>query len=163
MIKNRSVNTLILFFVAILGAGYVNAEQMDHSSMGSHHAGTQVQSKMENQKKGENNISNKHTDMEKHHAEQMEHAMKSKQHGSAHMPDKTPEGLSVLKAIPGSGKAREAGYDGVYIMEANSVEDNAKALCAKASRGLIMVDRATRSQCGGSAMAESSHGGKSGH
>jgi len=57
--------------------------------------------------------------------------------------------LQKLYELPASGKAREAGSDGRYAMEATSVHDDIQAKCAKASRGLVMVDNRTWAQCGG--------------
>jgi len=51
--------------------------------------------------------------------------------------------------MPASGKAREAGSDGRYAMEATSVSDDIQTKCAQATRGLVMVDNATWAQCGG--------------
>lgn len=57
--------------------------------------------------------------------------------------------LQKLSEMPASGKAREAGSDGRYAMETTSVNDDIQAKCAKASRGLVMVDNKTWAQCGG--------------
>jgi hypothetical protein len=57
--------------------------------------------------------------------------------------------LKRLSEMPASGKAREAGSDGRYAMEATSVKDDIQAKCAKASRGLVMIDNKTWAQCGG--------------
>jgi hypothetical protein len=57
--------------------------------------------------------------------------------------------LQRLSEMPASGKAREAGSDGRYAMEATSVNDDIRTKCAKASRGLVMVDNKTWKQCGG--------------
>ena len=57
--------------------------------------------------------------------------------------------LQKLPELPASGKAREAGSDGRYAMEPTSVNDNIRTKCAKASRGLVMVDNKTWAQCGG--------------
>ena len=57
--------------------------------------------------------------------------------------------LERLSEMPASGKAREAGSDGRYAMEATSVSDDIQTKCAKASRGLVMVDNKTWGQCGG--------------
>lgn len=57
--------------------------------------------------------------------------------------------LQRLSKMPASGKAREAGSDGRYAMEATSVNDDIQTKCAKASRGLVMVDNKTWAQCGG--------------
>lgn len=57
--------------------------------------------------------------------------------------------LQKLPELPASGKAREAGSDGRYAMEPTSVNDNIRTKCAKATRGLVMVDNKTWAQCGG--------------
>jgi len=57
--------------------------------------------------------------------------------------------LQRLSEMPASGKAREAGSDGRYAMEATSVNDDMQTKCAKATRGLVMVDNKTWAQCGG--------------
>ena len=57
--------------------------------------------------------------------------------------------LKPLSEVPKSGRARKAGTDGRYAMEPTSAEDGLSALCAKASRGLVMIDRATITKCGG--------------
>lgn len=57
--------------------------------------------------------------------------------------------LTPLKKLPASGVAREAGYDGRYAMEATSNEDLLLEQCAKASRGLVMLDNSTWQKCGG--------------
>jgi hypothetical protein len=57
--------------------------------------------------------------------------------------------LPKLKTMPPSGKSREAGYDNRYVMESTSAEDSVATQCAQASRGLVMVDNATWTKCGG--------------
>jgi uncharacterized protein involved in copper resistance len=57
--------------------------------------------------------------------------------------------LQKLSELPASGKAREAGSDGRYAMEATSVKDDIQTKCAKASRGLVMIDNKSWAQCGG--------------
>ena len=57
--------------------------------------------------------------------------------------------LQKLMELPTSGKAREAGSDGRYAMEPTSVNDDIRTQCAKASRGLVMVDNKTWAKCGG--------------
>jgi len=75
-----------------------------------------------------------------------------KGHGPTVAVGKTPPAsgtLSRLPKMPESGAAREAGYDGRYAMEPTTALDDTATRCAKASRGLIMVDNATWAQCGG--------------
>lgn len=57
--------------------------------------------------------------------------------------------LQKLSELPVSGKAREAGSDGRYAMEPTSVNDDIRTKCAKASRGLVMVDNKIWAKCGG--------------
>ena len=59
------------------------------------------------------------------------------------------QALKPLKAIPPSGRAREAGFDGRYGIEPTSAEYDLATLCAEGSRGLIMLDNATWARCGG--------------
>jgi len=60
-----------------------------------------------------------------------------------------PAALAILAEMPASGRAREGGSDGRYVMESISVSDSVAERCAKASRGLMMLDNATWAQCGG--------------
>jgi hypothetical protein len=60
--------------------------------------------------------------------------------------------LVILNVMPNSGKAREAGFDGSYAMETTTILDSSFTLCAKASRGLIMLDNAMLKKCGGRAL-----------
>jgi len=57
--------------------------------------------------------------------------------------------LNSLTKMPGSGKAREANFDGRYRMEPTGITSVTSTLCAHASRGLIHVDNATWAKCGG--------------
>jgi uncharacterized protein involved in copper resistance len=57
--------------------------------------------------------------------------------------------LPMLAAPPASGKAREAGFDGTEMMASTSADASLAVRCAQASRGLIVVDRATWVQCTG--------------
>ena len=54
-----------------------------------------------------------------------------------------------LAAIPASGKAREGGYDDRYVMESTDVSNALQIRCAQASRGLVMMNNAEWSRCGG--------------
>jgi hypothetical protein len=71
----------------------------------------------------------------------------------AKMSMETTAPLSMLAVPPASGKAREAGFDGTELMEATSVDAPLAVQCAQASRGLIVVDRATWAQCTGKSAA----------
>lgn len=64
-------------------------------------------------------------------------------------PVATATALEKLSVMPASGKAREGGADGRYVMESTSVFDTMAEQCAKASRGLVMLDNAAWAQCGG--------------
>jgi hypothetical protein len=78
------------------------------------------------------------------------------QHGDKHSPltgrtnhpNAEKQKLLFLAAIPASGKSREAGFDGRYVMEALTDNDYPDTRCHQASRGLIMLDRAAWTNCG---------------
>ena len=57
--------------------------------------------------------------------------------------------LKNLTALPTSGKAREGGYDGRYVMESTDVANTLSIRCAQASRGLVMMSNAEWARCGG--------------
>jgi len=57
--------------------------------------------------------------------------------------------LQKLAVIPASGKAREGGYDSRYAMESTDVSNALSTQCAQASRGLVMMNNAKWSRCGG--------------
>jgi hypothetical protein len=57
--------------------------------------------------------------------------------------------LQKLESLPASGEAREGGYDNSYLMESTDAADSLHVRCAQASRGLVMVDNAEWSRCGG--------------
>lgn len=84
-------------------------------------------------------------------AAEMDHSQHQGMDHSQHMKmqKKGNDRLDVLGTMSNSGVAREAGYDGKYIMETTTVNDSIMAKCAKASRGLIMVDNKTWAKCGG--------------
>lgn len=65
------------------------------------------------------------------------------------LPRKATVQLEKLGRLPASGKAREAGFDGRHVMESTSIEEDLRSRCAKASRGLIMLDNTEWSRCGG--------------
>jgi hypothetical protein len=118
-------------------------------------------------------------------AAEMDHAAmdhSTMHHGNMQPANKPAAGavpLEPLAAMPASGKAREGGYDGRYVMEATDVADSLALRCAQASRGLIMLDNASWSHCAarpsGAARGPSSsqpaaampgpegHGGHEGH
>lgn len=86
------------------------------------------------------------------HSQHMNMDHSSMQHAPSEPISKVPvhKGqLQKLSEMPTSGKAREAGSDGRYAMEATSVNDDIQIKCAKASRGLVMIDNKTWAQCGG--------------
>ncbi len=53
----------------------------------------------------------------------------------------------VLITFPASGKAREAGSDGSYMMKQTNFDSNIETKCALASRGIIMLDRRSWNKC----------------
>jgi len=55
--------------------------------------------------------------------------------------------MSILKSVPASGKAREAGFDNSYIMKQTTNGVSIETQCALASRGIIMLDRESRKKC----------------
>jgi len=57
--------------------------------------------------------------------------------------------LDRLPAMPPSGVAHEAGFDGKYAMESAPAFDDPATRCAQASRGLVMLDHAGWANCGG--------------
>lgn len=59
------------------------------------------------------------------------------------------DSLSPVDAVPPSGKAREAGFDGRYGMEPTSADDDPAGRCALGSRGIVMLDNAEWALCGG--------------
>jgi hypothetical protein len=61
----------------------------------------------------------------------------------------TTSSLLKLQMVPLSGKAREGGFDGRYVMESIDTADVLQVRCAKASRGLMMLDNTEWVRCGG--------------
>lgn len=59
-----------------------------------------------------------------------------------------PATLSTLATVPSSGKSREPGFDDRYAMEPTSVQAGFDEKCALASRGIIILDRASMKKCG---------------
>jgi hypothetical protein len=57
--------------------------------------------------------------------------------------------LQKLVTMPASGKVREGGYDGRYVMESTDVNNALSIRCAQASRGLVVMSNAEWSRCGG--------------
>lgn len=53
----------------------------------------------------------------------------------------------VMKMFPASGKVREAGFEGNYLMKQTTVESNIETKCALASRGIVMLDREGWKKC----------------
>ena len=86
------------------------------------------------------------------HSQHMNMDNSSMQHASSEsiksLPVKQGQ-LQRLSEMPASGRAREAGSDGRYAMEATTVSDDIQTKCAQATRGLVMVDNATWAQCDG--------------
>lgn len=79
--------------------------------------------------------------------QKMDHsAMQGKMQKS--VPKTTPN-LEMLAHMPSSGHAREGGSDGRSVMESIDVTNSQATRCAQASRGLVMLDNAAWSRCGG--------------
>lgn len=152
-------NLFSILVISLLAATYVNAAEMDH---GQKH-GEQHHPSMTPDKPA---MGNKHHDMEHDMSQSMEHqGMRDKDsghsviHGEAEQhsghsmesyktPAQSSSALKPLTKVPPSGKAREAGFDGTYTMEDTSVDHSLARRCALASRGLVMLDKASWSQCG---------------
>ena len=95
-------------------------------------------------------------------AAEMDHSQHQGMDHSQHMKakPKVKGRLDVLTTMTKSGEAREAGYDGKYAMEPTTINDSMMTQCAKASRGLIMVDNKTWEKCGGKPQGWSKGPGK---
>jgi hypothetical protein len=79
--------------------------------------------------------------------QKMDHsAMQGKMQKSALKPS---PGLEKLAQIPTSGRARESGSDGRSVMESIDISNSQATRCAQATRGLVMLDNAAWSRCGG--------------
>ena len=79
----------------------------------------------------------------------MDHGAMSQASMAQYVSPPVTTALEKLSVMPASGKAREGGADGRYVMESTSVFDSMAEQCAKASRGLVMLDNASWLQCGG--------------
>ena len=88
-----------------------------------------------------------------HHADDHQHDMAATKTNvetdTATVSNAHSNAIAKLKQIPDSGKSREAGFDGRYLMEAMSHTESIKQACALASRGLMMLDNDSWKQCGG--------------
>lgn len=84
-------------------------------------------------------------------AEEMDHSQHEMHMNTkpAYQDSGTKGELDALAATPESGKSREAGFDKRYTMEPTSAGDKLADLCAKGSRGLVILDRQTWEKCGG--------------
>jgi len=122
MINNRYKLLALTLAITMISATYVSASEMDH--------GTMDHSEM-------NRDTMDHSTM---NHDTMQHQKKKPM---------TQSPLALLDKLPASGKSREAGYDKRYIMEPTSAEDDINVRCAKATRGIMMVDNATWVKCGG--------------
>ena len=141
-----------------MNKGQMNDSQMDHSQMN--------HDKMDHQPMNDAPISKTPMHAGEHHSEKMPmeksadqpmnhdmHQMNgnhdvSSMHGKP-SGAKNSASLNALAEQPKSGKAREAGYDERYVMEDTSLHQTINRRCALASRGLIMLDKASWSQCNG--------------
>jgi hypothetical protein len=81
----------------------------------------------------------------------MDHSKMDHQSMGNKAPADNPDaaGLQSLPTMPASGKAREGGYDDRYVMESTDVANALPTRCAQASRGLVMMNNAEWSRCGG--------------
>ena len=81
----------------------------------------------------------------------MGHDMSGMDHSSMNqgVMKKEKGSLEMVHKMPASGKSREAGADERYAMESMMDSDKLADRCAKASRGLMMVDNDTWMKCGG--------------
>jgi hypothetical protein len=122
-----------------------NHMQDNHMQHGTseHHSGAsehQNHAGMMEQDAAEHDMHGQHSAMQhaggEHHAKSNSMAMESAE-------------LPRLQAMPSSGKSREAGFDGRYVMESTTAQASVATRCAQASRGLVMVDNATWAECGG--------------
>lgn len=100
-----------------------------------------------NSAKGKNTTKNTIVVQSKKTGKQTAGYKKYKRRVKKHRADK----LVILNVMPKSGTAREAGFDGEYAMETTTILDSDFTLCAKATRGLIMLDNAMLKKCGGRA------------
>lgn len=130
MRKIQIGRSLIIASAVFLSTTVTHAAEMDHSAMDH---GTMDHSAMD------------HTAMD--HSAMDHDAMNDDNVGQGIK--SAGETLEKVGVMPASGKAREAGADGRYLMEPTSVHDNLAAQCAKASRGLVMLDNVTWAKCGG--------------
>jgi uncharacterized protein involved in copper resistance len=149
---------LTISLTMLLTATVASAAEMDHSNMdqGAMDHNTMDQGAMDQGAMDHSKMD--HGEM--NHGE-MNHSTMS----HATMVHDAPPALATLSVMPASGKAREGGADGRYVMESTSVLDSMAEQCAKASRGLIMLDNAGWSQCGGKPQgaASTSPGMAAGH
>lgn len=145
---NRS--TLIPFFsiLCLLFVGqtiadthhssHEHATEHDHDNM--QHSGAQSAA-------SQMSTNSRHDESEDGHHESS-HSMSAHDHGYSGPGGKTGE-LKPLSRMPESGKGREAGFDNRTLMESTTISNSQVTQCAQGSRGLVMVDNATWSKCGG--------------
>lgn len=122
-----------VIFGLVLAAGMslsVQAAEMNHDAA---HSQT-----MDHTKMGHDKMDHSKMDHDK-----MDHSK------MARMPQPETTDLQVLPVMPPSGVAREGGYDGRYAMESTGTDVAQENRCARASRGLIMMDNAEWARCGG--------------
>lgn len=133
---NKLKRVTIIFSMLVLSVSISYAAEMDHSQ----------------------HMDMDNSNMEQNQSINMDHSqhMNMDHSNMQHTPGEPKKTLPVkqgqlqrLSEMPASGKAREAGSDGRYAMEATSVNDDMQTRCAKATRGLVMVDNKTWAQCGG--------------
>ena len=134
-------NLTVLIFAALWAAASAGetVAEMDHSKMD--HSAMEPRAAepapMDHSKMNESTPMD-HSKMNMDESTPMDHAKMNM--------DEAPA-LPMLTAPPASGKAREAGFDGTELMESTRADAALAVQCAQASRGLIVVDRATWAQC----------------
>jgi hypothetical protein len=126
-----------------------NTHTMNHSNMHDtpHHNDIPLQADH-----AEHNIHNTNAatqeNMHQGH-DSMLHQQAMSVHGNMHGDAMEVHMLTRLDVLPASGKSREAGFDERYVMESIQHTDQPQSHCAKASRGLMMLDNEAWLKCGG--------------
>ena len=151
----RQITPLVL--AASVVAFPVAAQEMDHSTMQPQQHGTTM---MHSSSSDEDDMSHtKHGSPSEHMGKDAiqgtgehhaDHDMGSMHHDKKQAKIDVPSPIprEQLTLVPPSGKSREAGYDGSYMMDNTSLHLSLKERCALASRGLIMLDNASWKECG---------------
>ncbi|MFV2055668.1 MAG: hypothetical protein ACC707_04335 [Thiohalomonadales bacterium] len=174
MYKFTMILSLLFFYSGMSAAADMQDQGMDHSSMS---MDKQKDSTMDHKMKDGKPMSDstmshdKSSDMKSDHHDKNESMqqhdskqamekgshemhnsmsdMKGMHHDMKKDAKKSSNSLVTLKTLPASGVSREGGYDGRYAMEATTVTEPLSDRCAKASRGIVMLDNKTWEKCGG--------------